>query len=114
GAAGRVVDGLDHIFAGQNVVAIVEQDVGHQLDDLPRGVMLPGVLVVRLGKAADDLFKDVPHLQVGDHVRVRIGLGGGKFLQDDIENSLIGHGGDLAVKAELCQDVLDVLGEAVQ
>src|SRR5699024_770171 len=34
--------------------------------------------------------------------------------QDDIENSLIGHGGDLAVKAELCQDVLDVLGEAVQ
>lgn len=114
GAAGRVIDSLDHIIAGQNIVVIVEQDINHQPDHFSGGVVLPGVLVVRLGKPADDLLKDVAHLQVGNHIRVQVGLGSGELLDDNIENSLIGHGGDLSVKLELFQDVLNVLREAVQ
>lgn len=33
GAAGRVVDGLDHIVPGQHIVVIVKKNVDHQLDD---------------------------------------------------------------------------------
>ena len=51
-----------------------KRQVHHQADDLPRGVMLPGVLVVRLGEAADDLLENIAHFQVGDHVRVQVGL----------------------------------------
>ena len=76
--------------------------------------MLPGVLVVRLREPADDFLKDVPHLKVGNHVRVQICLGGGKFLDDNIEDALIGHGGDLTIKLEVLKDIPDVLGEAIQ
>ena len=114
GTAGRVIDGLDHIVAGQHIIIIVEQDVDHQLDHFSGGVVLPSVLVVGLGEPADDLLKNVAHLQIGDHIRVQVGLGGCELLDHDIENALVGHGGDLAVKLELFQDVLDILREAVQ
>ena len=70
GAAGRVVDGLDHIVPGQHIVVIVKKNVDHQLDHFSGGIVLSGILVVRLGESADDLLKDVAHLQIGDHIRV--------------------------------------------
>ena len=114
GTAGRIIDGLGHVVPGQHIVVIVEQNVDHQLDHFSGGIVLPGVLVVRLGEPADDLLKDVTHLQIGDLIRVQIGLGGSELLDDDIKDALVGHGGDLAVKLELFQDILDILREAVQ
>ena len=71
--------------------------------------MLPGILVVRLREPADNFLKDVAHLQIGDYIRVQVGLGGGELFDDDVEDTLVGHGGDLAVKLELFQNVLDIL-----
>lgn len=113
-STGRVIDGLYHIVARQHIVVIVEQDVDHQLDYFSGGVVLPGVLVVGLGKPADDLLKDVAHFQIGDRIWVQVGLGGGKLLDDNVKDTFVGHCGDLTVKLELFQDVLDILREAVQ
>ena len=114
GAAGRVIDGLGHIVPGQHIVVIVEQDIDHQLDHFSGGIVLSGVLVVRLRESSDNLLKDVAHLQVGDHIRVQVGLGSGELLDDDVEDTLVGHSCDLAVKLELFQNVLDILRETVQ
>ena len=76
--------------------------------------MLPGVLIMRLREPADNLLEDIAHLQIGNYIRVQVGLGGGKLFDDDVEDTLVGHGGDLAVKLELFQDVLDILRKAVQ
>ena len=75
-----------------------EQQVDHQLDDLARGVVLPGVLVVRFGKAADEFFKNVAHLQIGDAGGVQVGLAGGEFLEHHVEHVLLGHGGQVRTK----------------
>ena len=114
GAAGGVVNGLGHVGPGKDVVIVVEQEVHHQADDLPRGVVLPGVLVVRLGEAADDLLENIAHFQVGDHVRVQVGLGSGEFLDDNIQDALARQSGNLPVKAEFLQNIPHVLREAVE
>ena len=76
--------------------------------------MLPRILVMRLTEPADDFLKDIAHLQIGNHIRVQVGLAGGELLDDNVEDTLVGHGGDLAVKLELFQNVLDIFREAVQ
>ena len=114
GAAGGVIDGLCHVVARQHVVVIVEQDIDHQLNHFSGGVVLPGVLVVRLGEPADNFLKNIAHLQIGNHSRVQVGFGASELLDDDVENTFVGHGGDLTVELELLQNILDVLREAVQ
>ena len=76
--------------------------------------MLPRVLIVRLGKSTDDLFKDIAHLKIGDHGGVQVRLWRGEFLEHDIEDALVRHGGDMRVKFELRDNVAHVLGKALQ
>ena len=113
-AAGRVIDGRSGARAGQSGVVVGEQQVDHQLDDLARGVVLPGVLVVRFGKAADEFFKNVAHLQIGDAGGVQIGLAGGEFLEHHVEHVLLGHGGEVRPKRfKALQDLAHVGGKGV-
>ena len=79
------------------------------MDHFSGSVVLPGVLVVGFRKPADDLLKDVAHLQIGNHIRVQICLRRSKFFDDDVEDTFVGHGGDLSVKLKLFQNVLDIL-----
>ena len=113
-AAGRVIDGRGGARAGQGGVVVGEQQVDHQLDDLARGVVLPGVLVVRFGKAADEFFEDVAHLQIGDAGGVQVGLAGGEFLEHHVEHVLLGHGGQVRPKRfEALQYLAHVGGKGV-
>ena len=41
-------------------------------------------------------------------------LGGGDLLDYNVEDALVGHGSDLAIKLELFQDILEKFREAVQ
>ena len=41
-----------------------QQQVDHQLDDLARGEVLPGLLVRLLRPDPDQLFEDIAHLHV--------------------------------------------------
>ena len=110
----RVVDGLCDIVAGEKFAVVVEEDVDHELDDFARGIVLPCVLVVRLGESADDLLKDIAHLKIGDHGRVQVRLWRCELLEHDIEDALVRHGGDVCIKAEFRDDIAHVLRKAVQ
>ena len=108
GAAGRVIDGRGAAAGGGRAVR-GEDEVHHELDDLARGVVLPGVLVVGFGKAADELLKDIAHLQIGDLVRMEVGLAGGEFLEHHIEDVLFRHRGEVRPeRLELFQYLPDV------
>jgi hypothetical protein len=63
GAAGGVVDGLDHMAAAQ-VLLRGQQQVDHQLDDLTRGEVLPGLLVGLFRADPDQFLEDIAHLHV--------------------------------------------------
>ncbi len=76
--------------------------------------MLSGILVVRLGKAADYLFKDVAHLQIGDFIRVQICVRGGKLFDDNIQNALVCHSRDVPIELELLQNIPNIGGEAIE
>ena len=76
--------------------------------------MLPSIFVMRLRKPADDFFKNIPHLQIGDYAWMEICLGRCKFLNYDIENALICHRSDMTVKFELLDNILYIFRKTVQ
>ena len=110
GAAGRVVDGLDHMAAAQ-VLLRREQQVDHQLDHLARGEVLPGLLVRLLRADPDEFLEDVAHLDVVHAVGREIDRG--ERLDDLVEQVLLGHPRDLLVEGEPLHDGADVGREAV-
>ena len=73
GAAGRIVDGLDHV-APAKVLLRREQKVDHQLDHLARCEVLAGLLVRLLGADPDELLEDIAHLDVVHALRRKIDL----------------------------------------
>ena len=91
-AAGRVVDGFDDVAAGE-VFLRREQEIDHELDDLARREVFPGLLVRLLRADPDEFLEDVAHLDVV-HAGGRK-VDGGKTLDDKIEQVLFGHLGDL-------------------
>ena len=95
-------------------MVVVKEDVDHQFDDFARGVVLPGVGVVRFGKAPDDFLEDVAHFEIGNAVGVQVGSRGGEFAQDGIEDAFFRHRGDVAFEAEFFDDVPYIGGKAVE
>ena len=113
-SAGRVINRLDNIVTRKNVVIITEKDIDHQADNFSRRIVLPGVLVMSLGKAADNFFKDIAHFNIGNHIGVQIGFRRCELLDYDIQNALVSHCGNVTVKLELFDNVPDVFGKALQ
>ena len=74
GTAGRIIKRFRHIVPGENIIVIIEQDVDHELDNLTGSIVLPCILIVRLGESADDFFKDISHFKIGDNIRMQICL----------------------------------------
>ena len=104
-AAGRVVDGEVPVGDG-NV-----QQLDHQPDDLARGEVFPGLLAALFREAPEQFLVDVAHLQAGELVRAEF-----EFLvlvQDRGEPVVLHHLADGGAVVEVLDDVVNVLGEAV-
>ena len=110
GAASRVVDRLHHVTAGK-VLLRRQQQVHHELDNLARREMLPGLLVRLLRADPNQLLEDVAHLDVVNLLHAKVYLR--KRLDDLIKQVLFGHARDLLIEREPFHDVADVLGETV-
>jgi hypothetical protein len=110
GAAGRVVDGLDHVAAAQ-VLLRGEQQVDHQLDDLAGREVLPGLFVRLLRADPDEFLEDIPHLDVAHAVRGQVDRG--ELLDDLVEEVLLRHARDLLIEREPLHDLADIAREAV-
>ena len=121
-AAGRVVDGHHR---GQLAADRVEDEVGHQVDDLPRGEVLPGFLVVLFVELADQLFKDIAHAEVrqaGHQVAIRVlgvvgrqvDVGGDELFEDVEQDLLVRHVPHLLLQLEAGDDLFDVVAESAE
>ena len=110
GAAGGVVDGLDHIALGQ-IPLRGQQQVDHQLDHLAGGEVLPGLFVGLFRADPDQLLEHITHLHLIDPLGRKVYPR--KSLDHLEEDVLLRHVGDLLTELELLHDGADVGGEAV-
>ena len=107
-AHGHVIDGD---IPGLGQIGIGQEDVGHQVDDVPAGEMGPGFLVVGFGEALYQILKNVAAVHCADFVRAEVAFRGGKLLDDQIEGIAVHHSLDDVVKIELGEHILDVGGK---
>ena len=115
GAHGLVVDGLGDALAVEDVGIGLDEQVGHEVDDVAAGKVRARVLVVGLGEALDEVLEDVAHVHRGDLVgrHVRLGLAEVADYLVEQRGVRVGQTLDLVGELHTGQDVLDVLGEAV-
>ena len=118
GAASAIVD---QVGAGPDSIGYRHEDQArHELHDVARGEVLAGFLVVLLVEAPDELLEYGAHpvvveaLQTNGAVRVEDGVGAEvdraveELFQEEAEHVGFDQGGNLVVKPELLQDLLDV------
>ena len=87
------------------------QQLDHEPDDLARGEVLSGLLAALFREAPQQFLVDVAHLQAGELVRAKL-----QFLvliQDRGEPVVLHHLSDGGAVIEVLDDVVNVLGEAV-
>ena len=108
GAHGHVVDGD---VPGPVQIGVGQENVGHQVDDIPTGEMGPGLLVIGLGEALHQIFENVAAVHGADLVRAEVALGGCKLFDDQIEGIAVHHPLDDVVEVELGKHILNVGGE---
>lgn len=110
GAHGHVVDG----HAAGVEVGFGQQQVGHQVDDVPAGEVRSGFLPEGFGKPPDQILEDIAAVHGTDFVRAEVAFLGAKLLDDEVEGVALYHPFDDIVKVEFCQHVLRVGREAGQ
>ena len=110
GAHGHIVNG----HAAGVKVGFGQQQVGHQVDDVPAGEVRSGFLAKALGEPPHQVLEDVAAVHGTDLVRAEIALLGAKLLDNEVEGIALHHPLDDVVKVELCQHVLCVGREAGQ
>ena len=62
--------GYGHIAVIQ--LGIAQQQVGHQVDDAPAGEVRSGLLAEGLGKALDEILKDIAAVHGADLIRTEV------------------------------------------
>lgn len=102
-AAGGVIDGLGYVWGVDVVVARIDK-VGHEGDDLTRGKVVSGLLIGLFVESADEVFKNIAHLQVAHPVRVQVYLFVGEFLDDAEQAVFVVQYGDFRIKLEFIED----------
>lgn len=110
GAHGHIVNG----HAAGVKVGFGQQQVGHQIDDIPAGEVGSCLLAKAFGEPPHQVLKDVAAVHGADLVRAKIALLGAELLDNEVEGVAFHHPLDDVVKVELCQHVLCVGGEAGQ
>ena len=86
----------DHITVIQFGVA--QQQVGHQIDDVPAGEVRSGLLAKGLGKALDEILKYIATVHGADLIRTEVAFGGVELLDDQIQAVALHHTADDVVK----------------
>lgn len=114
GAHRHVIGGLGAAALADVILFRGDQQLGHQVDDVARGEVRSGLLVIALGELADQLLKDIAHIRGSDALGAHIALRGGKLLQHHKEHLAADHRAHLIGKLEVLDNVLDVVGEALQ
>ena len=107
-SAGLVQDGNDLAVVKNIVATFGGQDGDHHFDDIAPGIKLTGIDI--LVKAADQIFKDVTHLN-----RVKFLFGKVEFGESfhHIEQAIFFvHLVDVVFDIEFVQDILHIRGEA--
>lgn len=110
GAHGHIVNG----HAAGVEVGFGQQQVGHQVDDIPAGEVGSGFLAKALGEPPHQVLKDVAAIHGTDLVRAKIALLRAELLDNEVEGVALHHPLDDVVKVELCQHVLCVGRKAGQ
>ena len=110
GAHGHIVNG----HAAGVEVGFGQQQVGHQVDDVPAGEVRSGLLTKALREPPHQVLKDVAAVHGADLVRAKIALLGAELLDNEVEGVALHHPLDDVVKVELCQHILCVGREAGQ
>lgn len=103
GSARRIVQRTDDAGFGQGVVVFDEQHIDHQPDDFAGSKMFSGGFVGEFSKLADQFFKDVPHLLVGDHFRMQVDAC--KLLSDHVQQVGFVESLHLGVEVKAFKDV---------
>ena len=88
-----------------------EEEIHHELDDLSRGEVFPGLLVGLLRTYPNEFLEDVTHLHVVHAVGREID--GGELFDDEIEQVLLGHLRNLNVEPEPFHDRPNIRRKAV-
>ena len=91
-----------------------DEQLGHQVNNVPAGEVGTSLLVVGFGEFADQLFKNVAHVGGGNFLRGHIALAGIELLQGDVEDTALDHQLDRVGKVEVLNDVLDIGGKALK
>lgn len=110
GAHGHIVNG----HAAGVEVGFGQQQVGHQVDDIPAGEVRSGLLAKALREPPHQVLKDVAAVHGTDLVRAKIALLGAELLDNEVEGVALHHPLDDVVKVELCQHVLCIGRKAGQ
>ena len=110
GAHGHIVNG----HAAGVEVGFGQQQVGHQVDDIPAGEVRSGFLAKALGEPPHQVLEDVAAVHGADLVRAKIALLGAELLDNEVEGVALHHPLDDVIKVELCQHILCVGREAGQ
>ena len=110
GAHGHIVNG----HAAGVEVGFGQQQVGHQVDDVPAGKVGSGFLAKALREPPHQVLEDVAAIHGADLVRAKIALLGAELLDNEVEGVALHHPLDDVVKVELCQHVLCVGRKAGQ
>ena len=109
GAAGGVEHRPYRGRASEGLLVLGEQDVHHQLDDLARGEVFTGGLVLHFGEAPQQLFEDVAHRVVRYDLRVQVDVG--ELGDHLVEQAGLVEGVDAFGEAVLVEHVRGVGGE---
>ena len=110
GAHGHIVDG----HAAGVEVGVGQQNVGHQVDDVPAGEVRSGLLAETLGEPPHEVLEDVAAVHGADLVRAEVALLGAELLDDEVEGVALDHPLDDVVEVELRQHILRVGRETGQ
>jgi len=103
-----------HVVHGHIAViqlGVAQQQVGHQIDDVPAGEVRSGLLAKGLRKALDKILKNIAAVHGTDLIRTEVALGGVELLDDQIQAVALHHTADDVVKIELGQHILHISGE---
>ena len=116
-AAEHLAGSHRHIVNGHAAgieVGFRQQQVGHQIDDVPAGEVGSGLLAKALGESPHQILKDVAAIHGADLVRAKIALLRAELLDNEVEGVALHHPLDDVVKVKLCQHVLCVGRKAGQ
>ena len=101
---GLVVDGLGDAFTVEYVGVRLDEQIGHEIHDVAAREVGAGVLVIRLGKALDEVFENVAHVYRFDLAGRHVGLRLAEVADDLVEQRgvRVGEAFDLVGELHAC------------